>query len=321
MDLRGLRYFVTVVEAGSLTKAASLLFVAQPALTAQIKKLEDELGAQLLERSHVGVTPTSAGLQLYQDACRLLSDAAAMCERIRRSDDSPQGSVTIALPFLLASLLAGRLLLRVGQLYPRIRVFVLDDLSLMVQKAMLDGRADVGVLVDVERVRGLVCTPLATESMFVCGLDPSGDAARLATIDADGSAVMQFSRAATLPLVLQSRRFAIRQSVEAAAVSRGVTLNIAHEQDSARAIRSLYLAGGGFTFTPACAMADEPMRRGTWLRARVVEPEITRRYFLAAPAEREPSQATALVSALLQDEVRAVVEEGVWAARLPQSSV
>lgn len=68
MELRTLRNFIAVLEAGSLSRAAGSLYVAQPALTAQIKKLEGELGTQLSERSHVGVTPTPAGLQLYQDA-------------------------------------------------------------------------------------------------------------------------------------------------------------------------------------------------------------------------------------------------------------
>ena len=61
MELRTLRYFVAVLEAGSLSRAASSLYVAQPALTAQIKKLEQDLGTQLFERSHAGATPTASG--------------------------------------------------------------------------------------------------------------------------------------------------------------------------------------------------------------------------------------------------------------------
>lgn len=64
MDLRSLRYFVAVVEAGSLTRAAGTLYIAQPALTAQIKKLESALETQLFERTHAGVIPTAAGLEL-----------------------------------------------------------------------------------------------------------------------------------------------------------------------------------------------------------------------------------------------------------------
>ncbi|RYF47364.1 MAG: LysR family transcriptional regulator, partial [Comamonadaceae bacterium] len=146
MELRTLRYFIAVLEAGSLSRAAGSLFVAQPALTAQVKKLESELGVRLFERSHAGVLPTQAGLQLYEDARRLLSDADAVRERMQRLPQGPEGSVTVAMPFLLASLLTGPTLARLKRLHPRIRVFVIDDLSLMVRKAMLDRRADVGIL-------------------------------------------------------------------------------------------------------------------------------------------------------------------------------
>lgn len=179
MDLRTLRYFIAVLEAGSLSRAAGTLYIAQPALTAQIKKLEAELGTQLFDRSHAGVTPTPAGLQLYEDARRLLSDADAMRERIQRLPQGPEGSVTVALPFLLASLLMGPVLAQLKATHPRIRVFVLDDLSLMVKKAMLDRRADIGILVDTPQVEGLQCQPLAREPMYFCGQDPDGMVAKL----------------------------------------------------------------------------------------------------------------------------------------------
>ncbi|MBL8765579.1 MAG: LysR family transcriptional regulator, partial [Phycisphaerae bacterium] len=157
------------------------------------------LGAQLLERSHVGVTPTPVGLQLYQDARRLLADAAAMQERIQHSAAGPEGSVTLAVPLLLVSLLVGPLLVRLKAAYPRIRVYVIDDMSLMVQKAMVEGRADLGILVDAPRVQGLVCRPLAEESLFLTGHDPDG---RVPAQTVDGRPVVRFDAAAALPLVL-----------------------------------------------------------------------------------------------------------------------
>ncbi len=315
MDLRSLRYFIAVVDAGSLSKAAASLYVAQPALTAQIKKLEAELDAQLLERSHVGVTLTPVGLQLYQDARRLLADAAAMQERIRRSAASPEGSVTLALPLLLVSLLVGPLLMRLKEAYPRVRVYVLDDMSLMVQKAMVEGRADLGILVDSPRVQGLSCKPLAEESLFLSGHDPEG----LVPVEmVDGRPVVRFDAAAALPLVLQSPRFAIRQSVERIAAERGLSLNVAHEHDSTRVIRSLHVAGAGFTFTPASSVVEHPGALAGWLRARVIEPEIVRRYHLAQPGGRAPTAAAAVVAELLQAQVRELIEAGRWDARLTQ---
>lgn len=327
MDLRSLRYFIAVLEAGSLSRAAASLYIAQPALTAQIKKLEAELDTQLLERSHAGVTPTSAGLQLYEDARRLLSDAEAMRDRIRQLPQGPEGSVTVALPFLLASLLMGPVLMALRETAPRVRVFVLDDLSLMVRKAMLDRRADLGILVDTPTVEGLDCQPLAREAMFVCGQDADGrvrallrqsGAPRKAKARAGAVPVprptLDFDHAARLPLVLQSRRFSIRRSVEEAAAERGTALHIAHEHDSARVIRSLYLHGAGFTFTPACALHDAPPARADWIVARVVQPELVRTYSLALPAGRVRDAATQAVMEALLSQSRRLIDQGAWEA-------
>ncbi|MCO5335881.1 LysR family transcriptional regulator [Delftia tsuruhatensis] len=328
MDLRALRYFIAVLEAGSLSRAAHSLYVAQPALTAQIKKLEGELGAQLLERSHAGVTPTPAGAQLYEDARRLLSDADAMRERIQRLPQGPEGSVTIALPFLLTSLLAGPLIASLRHSHPRIRIFVLDDLSLMVQKAMLDRRADLAILVDTASLHDLQVQPMAEESIYVCGQDVDGSVAPLLRPAPDGGLPhMDFAHACQLPLVLQSRRFSIRQTVEAAADARELRLNIVHEHDSARVIRSLYHCGAGFTFTPACSLSDAPawLREGTkaaptglqpgWIVAQVAAPALLRRYFLAVQANRGGDPALQVVRQALLDQARQLITAGLWQAR------
>lgn len=328
MDLRALRYFIAVLEAGSLSRAAHSLYVAQPALTAQIKKLEGELGAQLLERSHAGVTPTPAGAQLYEDARRLLSDADAMRERIQRLPQGPEGSVTIALPFLLTSLLAGPLIASLRHSHPRIRIFVLDDLSLMVQKAMLDRRADLAILVDTGSLHDLQVQPMAEESIYVCGQDVDGSVAPLLRPAPDGGLPhMDFAHACQLPLVLQSRRFSIRQTVEAAADARELRLNIVHEHDSARVIRSLYHCGAGFTFTPACSLSDAPawLREGAkaaptglqpgWIVAQVAAPALLRRYFLAVQANRGGDPALKVVRQALLDQARQLITAGLWQAR------
>lgn len=319
MDLRSLRYFVAVVEAGSLSRAAGALYVAQPALTAQIKKLEGELETQLFERSHAGVIPTPAGLLLYQDARRLLADAAALKDRVTRLPQEPEGSVTVAAPFLLTSLLSGRLVARLQATHPRIRLYFIDDLSLMVTKAMTDGRADVALLVDMPYAEGLRCTPLARELMYFCGRDTDGRVAALlrrapAKPRKGQRPDIDFARAAALPLVMQSRRFSIRRSVEQAAATQGLALNIVHEHDSARVIRSLYLCGAGFTFTPACTLDDTPSMGKGWIGARVVHPRLERSYHLAVSALKPPSPAVEVVVSAIQGEVQALIRSGRWLA-------
>jgi DNA-binding transcriptional LysR family regulator len=72
MQLRHLRYFVRIVEAGSFSRAAATIHVAQPALSQQIAELEEELGVSLLHRSTRGVRPTAAGETLFREAAAIL---------------------------------------------------------------------------------------------------------------------------------------------------------------------------------------------------------------------------------------------------------
>jgi LysR family nitrogen assimilation transcriptional regulator len=89
MELRQLRYFVAIVDHGSLSRAALVLHVAQPALTQQLRQLEDELGAQLLHRSAQGVTSTDAGRLFYQHALAILKQVADARSAVAQSTERP----------------------------------------------------------------------------------------------------------------------------------------------------------------------------------------------------------------------------------------
>ena len=116
MDLRQLRYFVAVAEAGSISRAAEKLFIAQPPLSLQIAKLEAALGARLFERHARGVRPTAAALALLPEARALLDRAARLRDRLRGTG-GPQAppvrlgvvpsALSTVLPRLAARLEAG----------------------------------------------------------------------------------------------------------------------------------------------------------------------------------------------------------------------
>src|SRR6059058_3520708 len=83
MELRHLRYFVAVAEALNFTKAASLLRVAQPALSRRVQDLEDEIGVDLLKRSSRGVVLTAEGKALLERTRHLLKLADESVEQVR----------------------------------------------------------------------------------------------------------------------------------------------------------------------------------------------------------------------------------------------
>lgn len=104
MELRHLRTFTAVVETGSFHQAAARLNIAQPALSRQIRDLEEELGVVLLLRSSRGVTMSPAGESLYRDACELLRQAKSASDRTRRVASGQYGSLTIAYTSLVAEM-------------------------------------------------------------------------------------------------------------------------------------------------------------------------------------------------------------------------
>jgi len=100
MELRQLRYFTVVAKLGSISQAAQELYIAQPALTRQIQKLEEDLGVLLLERTGRGVKLTDAGAQFLVDADKLLDDANIARERATRASHGECGNISLALPVI-----------------------------------------------------------------------------------------------------------------------------------------------------------------------------------------------------------------------------
>src|SRR5665213_411798 len=96
MEIHQLRYFISVAEIGSFTRAAQACYVAQPSLSQQIQKLEDELGQQLFERLGRNVRLTPAGHILYERAARILSSLAEARDALRDPARLYEGEIQVA---------------------------------------------------------------------------------------------------------------------------------------------------------------------------------------------------------------------------------
>ena len=107
MQFRQLRYFVKIVDAGSFSRAAALIHIAQPALSQQIAELEGRLGVSLLHRSARGVRPTAAGEILYREAFAILKQLDQLPGIVRSSNGVAQGTVSVGLASLLGPALVG----------------------------------------------------------------------------------------------------------------------------------------------------------------------------------------------------------------------
>jgi DNA-binding transcriptional LysR family regulator len=139
LDLRKLRYFVAVAEDLHFGRAAERLYVAQPVLSRQIRKLEDELGADLFVRSSRHVELTEAGRQLLHEARPLLAAADAAARRVRRA---AEGVGTLTVGFFVGDPIS-RVVREFAQARPEITVDVVRIYWSDQTEVLLDGRVDV----------------------------------------------------------------------------------------------------------------------------------------------------------------------------------
>jgi DNA-binding transcriptional LysR family regulator len=159
MELRQLRHFVAVADEANISRAAQKLFLTQPALSRQIKALEDEIGQCLLERQAHSIRLTAAGEALVREARELLRQAEQMVERVRAAGQSVRLRVGYA-PSLASGLLSVAVE-NFAQKHPHARV-ELFDLSTKEMLAGLENETlDVALTVAMERDgHGLKWTPL-----------------------------------------------------------------------------------------------------------------------------------------------------------------
>ena len=163
MELRQLRYFVAVAETGNISRAAQKMFLTQPALSRQIKALEDEIGQCLLERQAHSIRLTPVGEALVREARELLHRADEMVERVRAAGQSVRLRVGYA-PSLASGLLSGAVA-NFSQKHPNARVELFDLSTKEMLTGLENGTLDVALTVGQERPgHGLKWTQLVEVS-------------------------------------------------------------------------------------------------------------------------------------------------------------
>jgi LysR family nitrogen assimilation transcriptional regulator len=192
MQFRQLRYFVKIVEAGSFSKAASVVHVAQPALSQQIAELEQRLGVSLLQRSARGVRPTAAGTALYREATGLLHQLDQLPRIIRAPDDETEGLVNLGIAISLAPKIIGGLLEECRATLPKVTIRLSDGDSFSLAGKITSTALDLAILYEDGLTAQVSRTPLFRQKMFVISKTPV----------LEGKEVITLRELAQLPLVL-----------------------------------------------------------------------------------------------------------------------
>ncbi|GAA5497318.1 hydrogen peroxide-inducible genes activator [Rubritalea halochordaticola] len=149
MELRQLRYFVTAVEMGSISKAAEACRVAQPSLSQQISALEHELGVQVLERSSRGVRPTPEGEKVLEHARKMLLEGETLQAELSGLGKEIRGSLRMGVIPTVAPYLIGELLLELKQNYPGLDLELVEDRTQVLIERLSKGDIECAVVSDI----------------------------------------------------------------------------------------------------------------------------------------------------------------------------
>lgn len=170
VNLRRLKYFVKIVDVGSVTLASEVLHIAQPALSQQIATLEGEFNQQLLVRTAKGVTPTEAGRILYRHAQLVLRQVEQARIEVRNASESLGGKVSVGLaPGTAAAQLALPLLRAVRARHPGVLLHLNESFGTTLAELIADGRMDMAVVYGSKAVAGLSFFPLLHEELVLVG--------------------------------------------------------------------------------------------------------------------------------------------------------
>jgi LysR family nitrogen assimilation transcriptional regulator len=281
MELRSLSYFVRIAELGSITRAAAHLRVAQPALTRQVQRLEEELGAALFTRVNRGVRLTEAGQRLLDGATRILRDVERTGDEIRAHDAFPSGKIVLGVTPTLCPVLVPELFARMRQQFPNIELKVVHAGMVRLEEMLIDGRIDLALLSELSRSRLIVSTRLAEEEMVL-----------LTRPGARAPGAVTAAELRRTKLILGD---GLRAAMDALLAGLGIELKVEVELNDHETIRLMVQQGVGASILPHASVAGECVR-GLAEAHRLTATGIFRMLALGVAANRNSSVAREAVT-------------------------
>lgn len=296
MDIRQLKYFITIAEKGGFTRASELLGIAQPSLGFQIKKLEDELNVQLLLRTAKGAQPTVAGAQFLDRAKKIIADVDGLKRDISNLSQEPHGAVALGMTPSLSDRFLLQIIEECTERYPLIKLSVTEEMSQNLIDLLEVGQIGLALAYNVRVMpaKGIAVDHLANEDIdLLAHPEKAGDAGEI-----DFRAVVNF------PLILPRKPHRLRYLAERAAAECSVELNVVYEMQSLPTILRLVEHGLGATLI-AGGRANPLVTDGRLISRRVVNPSLRHDVSIIQLEARPMSRAEECVAAIIRQKVAA----------------
>ncbi len=249
MTLNELRYVVAVAQERNFRRAAKNCFISQPALSVAIKKLEDELGIQIFERSKTEIALTNIGNLVVEQAQRVLEEADKVKVLARTGNNPLIGPIKLGVIFTVGPYLLPKIIPELRKLAPEMPLDIEEGLTANIEQHLRNGHLDAAILSLPFDVPGIITTPLYDE-VFKVVVSSNHPWARMKSLR---SSVLEKEKV----LLLDSGHCFSNQVTEfCPELSR-------HSQDtvqgnSLETIRNMVASGLGVTVMPACATNPYP---------------------------------------------------------------
>lgn len=302
MDLRQLTALITVAEAGSVTKAARLLHVVQPAVTRQIRLLEEELGVPLFERTRHGMVATAAGEVLIERSRRALLELERARAEIRPEPEVVTGIVTLGVLESVIDLLVEPLVRVVTERHPGIELRIVTAYSGHLQQWLDAGDVDLSLLYNLTETPSLAVVPLLEERLWAVAPPDAG-----LTPDKP----LAWRELLARPLIMPVAGHGLRILMDQARAAVDLEPRIAVEVNSMHLQKLLVLSGQGWTVLPAAGVARE-VAQGVLSGAPLSDPVTPRSLVLGLQRGSRTPPPVEAVAAETVRLTRSLVNSGDW---------
>ncbi|EAC1132813.1 tricarballylate utilization LysR family transcriptional regulator TcuR [Salmonella enterica subsp. enterica] len=300
MELRQLRYFVRIIETGSMGSAAQDLDIGVSALSQQMSRLENELAIRLLQRTSRGVTPTNAGLAFYsqaQLALRHADDAILAAREARLS-----GHVSVGMAPSTASILGIPFIHAMQENYADVRLHVVENLSGNLERMINTRQIDLAVVFQKDKILRWSARPILEEQLFLIGSH-----ALLAALPDNPITPEQL---AGIPLIMPSQGHGLRGRLDAVCQEHALNVEIVAEIDGLALLMRAVRDGLGATLQPGAAISH--LDNDALRVIGVHNPVLSRPNFLVSLSDDELTPAGLAARVVLTKVMRQLVDAGEW---------
>ncbi|HEJ8019640.1 TPA: nitrogen assimilation transcriptional regulator NAC [Serratia marcescens] len=289
MNFRRLKYFVKIVDIGSLTQAAEVLHIAQPALSQQLATLEGELKQQLLIRTKRGVQPTEAGNILYAHAQTILRQCEQAQSAVNSAGQAMSGQVSLGLASgSTAAQLALPLLQTLRDQQPGILLSLHENGDAALAGQVANQTLDMAMVYGAKMPAGLHAIALMREDLYLVATR---------AVPHPGNSV-ELLDVARLNLFLPREGDAVRNQLEEAMALRKLAANVVGEIESSGALSAAIASGLGATVLPESVARAMIGPAKAWM-ARINAPTMSVPLSLCMSSQQALSAPALLVKDLL----------------------